>query len=76
MSVMRFPESSGTIKCNKVIIDNTTWIDLTGDTVTADKLAEGYTAHDKAGRVITGKMVTSGGDTEALTEIKTALAAI
>ena len=39
---------------NKVIYGGTTLIDLTADTVTADKLAEGITAHDKSGAVITG----------------------
>ena len=41
---------------NKIIYGSNTLIDLTSDTVTADKLAEGYTAHDKAGNVITGTM--------------------
>lgn len=39
---------------NKVIYGNKTLIDLTADTVTADKLAKGYTAHDKSGATITG----------------------
>lgn len=39
---------------NKVIFYGETIIDLTADTVTADKLAEGVTAHDKSGAVITG----------------------
>ena len=39
---------------NKVIYGNTVLIDLTADTVTADKLASGITAHDKAGEKITG----------------------
>lgn len=41
---------------NKVIYNNSTLIDLTSDTVTADTLAEGVTAHDKSGAVITGTM--------------------
>ena len=41
---------------NKIIYGGNTLIDLTSDTVTADKLAEGYTAHDKTGNVITGTM--------------------
>ena len=41
---------------NKIIYGSNTLIDLTSDTVTADKLAEGYTAHDKTGNVITGTM--------------------
>lgn len=39
---------------NKVIYGGNTLIDLTGDTVTADQLAKGITAHDKSGAVITG----------------------
>lgn len=39
---------------NKVQYGNTTLIDLTSDTVTADKLMQGYTAHDKTGALITG----------------------
>lgn len=39
---------------NKVVYGNTTLIDLTADTVTADKLVLGYTAHDAAGNAITG----------------------
>lgn len=41
-----------------MIYGGNTLIDLTADTVTADKLAEGYTAHDKAGNVITGTIPT------------------
>lgn len=39
---------------NKIIYGGRTLIDLTGDTITPDKLAEGITAHDKSGAVITG----------------------
>ena len=39
---------------NKVIYDNQTIVDLTSDTVTADTLAAGATAHDKSGAVIVG----------------------
>ena len=39
---------------NKVVYDGTALIDLTADTVTADKLLKSFTAHDKAGEVITG----------------------
>ena len=39
---------------NKIIYDGNVLIDLTSDTVTADKLSEGYTAHDRTGAVITG----------------------
>lgn len=39
---------------NKVIFGGETLIDLTGDTVTPDKLAQGVTAHDKSGEIIEG----------------------
>lgn len=39
---------------NKVIYGNTVLIDLTADTVTADKILTGFTAHDQSGAVITG----------------------
>ena len=39
---------------NKVIYGGKTLIDLTADTVVADKLLKGFTAHDKSGAVITG----------------------
>ena len=39
---------------NKVVYGDTTLIDLTSDTVTADKLITGIVAHDKSGAVITG----------------------
>lgn len=41
---------------NKVIYDGNTLIDLTADTVTAEALAEGETAHDASGKTITGTM--------------------
>ena len=47
---------------NKVVINGEIVLDLTGDSVTADKLAEGFTAHDKSGAVITGTMDVGGGD--------------
>lgn len=39
---------------NKVIYGTQTLIDLTSDTVSADKMIAGITAHDKSGEVITG----------------------
>lgn len=39
---------------NKVIYGGNTLIDLTADTITADKLQSGVTAHDKSGAIITG----------------------
>lgn len=39
---------------NKVVYGDQTLIDLTADTVSEDTLAQGITAHDKTGAVITG----------------------
>lgn len=39
---------------NKIIYGTKTLIDLTGDSVTADNLLSGITAHDKSGDLITG----------------------
>ena len=50
---------------SKVILNNTTLIDLTQDTVSADKLLSGYTAHDASGTLITGT-ATSGGSSPTL----------
>lgn len=43
---------------NKVVINGVTKVDLTGDTVEADKLLSGYKAHDRSGAQITGTMPT------------------
>lgn len=40
---------------NKVIYGGETLIDLTGDTATADKILNGFTAHDKSGEPIEGE---------------------
>ena len=45
---------------NKVQFGNQTLIDLTSDTVTADKLMQGYTAHDRTGALITGTATRGG----------------
>lgn len=47
---------TGTPEVNKVIINNEVILDLTQDTVTADKMVSGVTAHDKSGKQITGSM--------------------
>lgn len=55
---------------NKVVLNDTTKLDLTADTVTADTLANGVTAHNAAGDIITGTFnpVTSfNGRTGAVT---------
>ncbi len=49
---------------NKVQYGNTTLIDLTSDTVTADKLMQGYTAHDRSGALITGTATGGGSVTQ------------
>ena len=57
---------------NKVIYGNTVLIDLTADTVTADKILAGFTAHDQSGSVITGTCefdVDSGDATVQVAEI-------
>ena len=41
-------------KMNKVVYGSTVLIDLTTDTVTADKILASYTAHDASGNIITG----------------------
>ena len=57
---------------NKVVLGEDTLIDLTGDTVSADKLSKGVTAHDMAGEPIVGTMEAGGGKeytfTDGLTE--------
>lgn len=53
---------------NKVVINDKTVLDLTGDTVTPSDLVEGVTAHDATGMQITGKRpATSGTDTSDAT---------
>lgn len=57
---------------NKVIYGGKTLLDLTGDTVTADKVLSGYTAHDKSGASIEGTCsfdVDSQDATAAVAEI-------
>lgn len=46
---------------NKVIYGGKTVIDLTADTVTADTLAKGATAHNAKGEQIMGTMESGGG---------------
>lgn len=57
---------------NKVVYGGNVLIDLTADTITADKILDGYTAHDKSGAVITGTCtndVNSQDATAAVAEI-------
>ena len=61
-------------KVNKVVYGGTVVIDLTGDTVTDDKVLTGYTAHDQSGATITGPCdydVNSEDATVAVAEILT-----
>lgn len=53
---------------NKAIINGTTYIDLSSDTVASDKLLDGYTAHDKNGAVITGTIATVAAGTPTATK--------
>ena len=41
---------------NKVVYGTSVLVDLTEDTVTADKMLAGYTAHDKSGNQVTGNV--------------------
>lgn len=63
-----------TAKYNKVVYNGTTLIDLTADTVTADKILSSYTAHDSSGAAITGTClydVNSQDGTAQVSEILT-----
>ncbi len=44
---------------NKVIYGTTVLVDLTADTVTADQLVKGVTAHNKSGAQVTGTLETA-----------------
>ena len=58
----------------KGVYGGKTLIDLTGDTVTADKVLEGFTTHDKSGASITGTCtfdVNSGDATVSVAEMLT-----
>jgi hypothetical protein len=46
---------------NKIIYGNQTLLDLTGDTVSPETLAEGVTAHNSRGELIVGTMTAGGG---------------
>ena len=50
---------------NKVVVGPSTKLDLTADTVTADKVLEGITAHDKSGAPITGACTYDSDTTDA-----------
>lgn len=50
---------------NKIIFDGKTLIDLTNDSVTADMLLVGSTAHDKTGAIINGACTYDSDTTDA-----------
>ena len=50
---------------NKVIYGGETLIDLTSDTVIAEKMLKGYTAHDKSGTLVTGTCTNDVDSTDA-----------
>lgn len=57
---------------NKFVYHGTVKFDLTSDTITEDKLIDGYTAHDKSGAQITGTCTydsDTSNDTAAVAEI-------
>lgn len=63
---------------NKLIIDDVVELDLTADTVTADTLAKGVTAHNAAGEIITGTYESSfviDKDSETLTIVNSDISA-
>ena len=59
---------------NKVIYDGDVLIDLTGDTVSADKVLSGYKAHDKSGAQITGSCDYDSNTTDATAGVAEILA--
>lgn len=63
--LLTFMESRASVdaKVSKVEVNGATLIDISNDTVTANILAEGYTAHDKTGNTITGTLTQQSGKT-------------
>lgn len=59
---------------NKVIYGGKTLLDLTGDTITPDKLAKDVTAHDKSGAAITGTNTYDSDTTDATAAVAEILA--
>lgn len=59
---------------NKVVYGGNVLIDLTGDTVTADALANGITAHDKSGATITGTSTKDSDTSDATAAVAELLA--
>lgn len=61
-------------KVSKIIYYGQTLIDLTGDTVTADKLAQGVTAHAANGEIITGTNTYDSDTSDATATVSEVLA--
>ena len=59
---------------SKVVYGGKTLIDLTADTVTADKMLSGYTAHDKSGVIITGTCTFNADTSDATAGVAEILA--
>lgn len=59
---------------SKVVYGGKTLIDLTADTVTADKLLSTYTAHDKSGAPITGSCTFDADTSDATAAVAEILA--
>lgn len=59
---------------NKVIYGDQTLIDLTADTISEDKLAQGITAHDKSGAIITGTSTKDSDTSDATISVAEMLA--
>lgn len=59
---------------NKFVYFGETIFDLTADTVTADKLAQGVTAHDKSGAAITGTSTKDSDTSDATVAVAEMLA--
>lgn len=60
---------------NKIVFGAEVLLDLTGDTVTPDRLADGYTAHDRSGEPIVGTMTPNKAVDVASNDAMTAIAA-
>ena len=56
---------------NKVVYNGNTLVDLTSDTVAADKMLSGYTAHDKSGAAISGSMANNGAMNKTMDGVNT-----
>lgn len=57
------------LRLNKVVYGGSVLIDLTGDTVSKDKLLSGITAHDKSGAKITGECTYDVDSTDATVDV-------